>query len=90
MLAMVAVGFDFVGAAGNSRCLNAATNLGSLLFFLGAGQVRRALRPADGRRHTVVIRCVDGDRPRLVVCTSIFILVVGALILRLAWGYWGN
>ncbi|MCI5837563.1 MAG: TSUP family transporter [Veillonellaceae bacterium] len=92
MLAMVTVGFDFVGAAGNSRCLNAATNLGSLLFFLGAGQVHwiYGLMMAGG----MVAGGYFGARTAIARGSSfvrmIFILVVGALILRLAWGYWGN
>ena len=91
MMAFVAMGFDFVRAAGNSRCLNAASNCGSLVFFLFLGQVHfgYGLAMALG----MVAGGYAGARTAMVrgngFVRLLFLLIVGALIIKLAWGYWG-
>lgn len=91
MMAFVAMGFDFVQAAGNSRCLNAASNCGSLVFFLLWGQVHfgYGLAMALG----MVAGGYAGARTAMVRGSGfvrlLFLLIVGALIIKLAWGYWG-
>lgn len=92
MMAFVALGFDFVQAAGNSRCLNLASNLGSFLFFLGAGQIYlgHGLLMALG----MVAGGYVGARVAILRGSSfvriIFVGVTCALILRLAYQYWGG
>lgn len=92
MMAFVALGFDFVQAAGNSRCLNLGSNLGSFLFFLGAGQIYLGygLLMAIG----MVAGGYVGARVAILRGSSfvrvIFIAVTCTLILRLAYQYWGG
>lgn len=92
MLAFVALGFDFVHASGNSRVLNMGSNLGSLLFFLTVGEVHLL--------YGAVMACgmvaggYVGARTAMTrgagFVRVIFMLVTGALIVRLAWQYWAG
>ncbi len=92
MMALVALGFDFVHASGNSRVLNMGSNLGSLLFFLTVGEVHLL--------YGAVMACgmaaggYVGARTAMTrgagFVRVIFMVVTGLLIVRLAWSYSGG
>ena len=80
-------GFDFLNAAASARVVNAATNLGALLYFGPHGHIRWPLALALGACN--IAGSVAGAHTALRhgsrFVRAAFVLVVGALIVRTAW-----
>ncbi len=92
MFTFVVLGLDFLEASGNSRCLNMASNLGSLVFFLFMGKVNflyglsMAAGMALGGYTGANLAISKGAR----FVRYIFIAVTIVLILHLARRVWGG
>lgn len=91
MFAFVGLGSNFLDASGNARCLNLASNLGSLVFFFGINQVEIAygLAMALGMfaggytgARTAISKGAGFVR-MLFICVTVFMIGV------LAYRYWG-
>ena len=80
-------GYDFLTASGSAKLVNAATNLASLAYFAGTGQV--LYRVGLPMAACNVVGAALGSRLALRRGTGfvrgLFLVVVGGLILKLAW-----
>lgn len=80
-------GFDFVNAAASARVVNAATNLGALLYFGTHGHIRWPLALALGACNIAgsIVGAHTALRHGSRFVRAAFVVVVGALIVRTAW-----
>ncbi|RBY87793.1 TSUP family transporter [Blastococcus sp. TF02A-30] len=91
VFAMVALlGYDFLAASAKAKIVNCATNLGALLFFVPHGSVFWGLGLMLGAANMVGgylgARTATTRGARFVRVA--FLVVVGALVLRLGWDVW--
>lgn len=92
MFSFVALGTDFLDASGNARCLNMASNLGSLVFFMGIQQVHipYGLAMAIGMYAGATAGSQMAIRKGAGFVRIVFITVTVGMILVLAYRYWGH
>jgi len=85
------VGFTFLRASATAKVINVATNLAALVWFIGAGNVLweiavpMAISNVAGSWVGSRLAILKGN----VFIRRVFLVVVGAMVLKLAWGVAG-